>query len=157
MDYIHSLRPLIGHRKIILNCAGVLILRDHQILLQRRSDNGAWGLIGGLVEMNETYEQAAIREAKEETGLDIRLRSLLGIYPNHNMVWSNGDQAHVISAIFTADILKGEPRIDEESLELRFFPEDDIPQLVFEDHIEAVKTYRTGVRYPLLRENKLVR
>lgn len=153
MDYIHELRPLIGPRKIILNCAGVLILRDHQILLQRRSDNGAWGLIGGLVEMNETYEQAAIREAKEETGLDIRLQSFLGIYHNHNMVWSNGDQAHVISAYFTADIVRGEPRIDEESLELCFFPENEIPPLVHEDHIEAMKAWRAGVRYPLLGEN----
>ena len=153
MDYIHDLRPLIGSRKIILNCSGVLILRDHQILFQRRSDNGNWGLIGGLVEMNETYAEAAIREAKEETGLDIRLQSFLGIYHNHDMVWSNGDQAHVISAFFTAEIMKGEPRIDEESLELRFFPEDDIPLLVHEDHIEVMKASRAGIRYPLLQEN----
>lgn len=157
MDYIHDLRPLIGSRKIILNCAGVLILRDHQILFQRRSDNGSWGLVGGLVEMNETYAEAAVREAKEETGLDIRLQSFLGVYHNHNMVWSNGDQAHVICAFFTAEIVKGEPRIDEESLELRFFPENNIPPLLFEDHIEVMKAYRAGVRYPLLQENSFRR
>ena len=100
MDYIHDLRKIIGPRKIILNCAGALIIRDNKILFQRRTDNGKWGLIGGLLEMNETYEEAALREIREETGLEVRLDSFLGIFHNHNMVWSNGDAAHVISAIF---------------------------------------------------------
>ena len=56
MDYIHELRKITGPRKLILNCAGALIIRDDKILFQRRTDNGKWGLIGGLLEMNETYE-----------------------------------------------------------------------------------------------------
>ncbi len=155
MDYIHELRKVIGPRKIILNCAGALIVRDEKILLQRRTDNGKWGFIGGLVEMNETYEQAALREIREETGLEVRLESFLGIFHNHHMVWSNGDAAHVISAIFTASILKGEPRIDEESYELRFFGKDEMPALFAEDHIAAMKAYESGERYPLLHENPL--
>ena len=114
MDYIHDLRKMIGPRKIILNCAGSLIIREDKILFQRRTDNGKWGLIGGLLEMNETYEEAALREIREETGLEVQLDSFLGIFHNHNMVWSNGDAAHVVSAYFTAHIVKGEPRIDEE-------------------------------------------
>ena len=105
MDYIHELRKIIGPRKIMLNCAGALIIREGKILCQRRTDNGKWGLIGGLVEMNETYAEAAMREAREETGLEIRLDAFLGIFHNHNMVWSNGDTAHVISAYYTAMIL----------------------------------------------------
>ena len=155
MDYIHDLRKLIGPRKIILNCAGAVIVRDGKILFQRRTDNGRWGLIGGLLEMNETYEEAALREVREETGLEVRLDSFLGIYHNHNMVWSNGDAAHVISAYFTAGILSGEPRIDEESYELRFFGRDEIPELFAEDHIAVLKAYFEGTRYPLLLENKL--
>ena len=155
MDYIHGLRPLIGHRKIILNCAGALIIRDGRILFQRRTDNGKWGLIGGLLEMNETYEQAALREIREETGLEVRLDSFLGIFHNHDMVWSNGDSAHVLASMYTASIVSGEPRIDEESYELRFFAPDEIPELFAEDHIAALNAYFEGVRYPLLRENKL--
>ena len=153
MDYIHTLRPIIGHRKIILNAASVIIQRDGKVLLQRRSDNGEWGLIGGLLEINETYEEAALREVREETGLEVRLDSFLGIFHNHNMVWSSGDQAHVITAFFTASIISGDPRIDEESLELRFFGLEEMPPLFAEDHRETMKAYRTGVRYPLLREN----
>lgn len=154
MDYIHELRKFTGPRKLILNCAGALIIRDDKILFQRRTDNGKWGLIGGLLEMNETYEQAALREAYEETRLEIQLDSFLGIYHNHNMVWSNGDAAHVISAYFTASIISGEPRIDEESYELRFFGKDEIPALFAEDHIAALNAYFGGIRYPLLRENR---
>lgn len=153
MDYIHDLRKVIGPRKIILNAATVLIIKDDKILFQRRADNGKWGLIGGLVEMNETYEQAALREAREETGLKVKLDSFLGIFHNHNMVWSNGDAAHVISAMFTASIISGEPRIDEESYELRFLGIDEIPELFAEDHIASLKAYSQGVRYPLLCEN----
>ena len=155
MDYIHELRPLIGHRKIILNCAGTVIVRDGKILLQRRSDNGKWGLIGGLLEMNETYEEAAIREAREETGLEIRLDSFLGIFHNHHMVWSNGDKAHVISALYTASVVSGEMRIDEESYELKFFARENMPELFAEDHIAAMRAFDAGIRYPVPVENRL--
>ena len=154
MDYIHELRRIIGPRKLILNCAGALIIRDGKILLQRRTDNGQWGLIGGLLEMNETYEEAALREIREETGLQVRLDSFLGIFHNHNMVWSNGDAAHVISAMFTASIIRGEPRINEESSELRFFGRDEMPELFAEDHIACLDAYFRGVRYPLMQENR---
>lgn len=153
MDYIHDLRKVTGPRKLILNCAGAVIVRDGKILFQRRTDNGRWGLIGGLLEMNETYEQAALREIREETGLEVRLNHFLGIFHNHDMVWSNGDAAHVVSAMFTAEIVSGEPRIDEESYELRFFGKDEIPELCAEDHIAALDAYFRGIRYPLLQEN----
>ncbi len=155
MDYIHELRKLTGPRKLILNCAGALIIKDSKILFQRRTDNGKWGLIGGLLEMDETYEEAALREIREETGLEVRLDSFLGIYHNHNMVWSNGDVAHVISAYYTATIVSGEPRIDEESYELLFFGKEEIPGLFAEDHRAALEAYFKGVRYPLLRENRM--
>ena len=103
--------------------------------------------------MNETYTQAALREIREETGLEVELESFLGIFHNHNMVWSNGDAAHVISAMFTARIVNGEPRIDEESYELRFFGKEELPDVFAEDHIAALDAYFRGVRYPLLQEN----
>jgi len=152
-DYIHELRKIIGPRKIILNSAGTLVVRDGKILFQRRTDNGRWGLPGGLLEMNETYEQAAVRETREETGLEVKLDSFLGIFHNYNMVWSNGDAAHVLTAMYTAGIVSGEPRVDEESYELRFFGKDEIPELFAEDHAAALEAYFSGVRLPLMREN----
>ena len=153
MDYIQSLRREIGSRKIILNCAGVVIVRDGKILLQRRSDNGLWGLVGGLLELNETYAQAAVREAREETGCDVALTAFLGIYHNHDMVWSNGDRAPTIGAYYAAEIVRGTPRIDAESLELRFFEQSEIPPLFAEDHEAALAAFFGGVRWPLPQEN----
>ena len=75
------------------------------------------------------------------------------IFHNHHMVWNNGDAAHVLSAMYTASIVSGEPRVDEESYELRFFGKDELPELFAEDHIAAMEAYFRGVRYPLLQEN----
>jgi len=61
----------------------------------------------------------------------------------------------VIAAMFTASIVSGEPRIDEESYELRFFSKDEIPGLFAQDHIAALDAYFSGVRYPLMHENRL--
>ena len=73
MDYIHELRKLTGPRKLILNCGGVVIEKDGKVLFQRRADNGKWGLIGGQVERKENYARAAVRGAREETGLGGKL------------------------------------------------------------------------------------
>ncbi len=154
MDYIHSLRPLIGPRKILLNSAGAVIEREGKILLQRRSDNGGWGLPGGLLELDETYGEAALREIREETGLRCELVSFLGIFHNTDMIWANGDRAHTINAVFAARILEGEPRTDEESLELRFFSREELPELCFPDHRAALEAYYRGLRAPLPLENR---
>ena len=58
-----------------------MIIKDDKILFQRRTDNGKWGLVGGLVEMNETYEQAALREIREETGLEVTDLKYFGTQP----------------------------------------------------------------------------
>lgn len=155
MDYVHRIRQYLGPQPIILNTAGTLIFHHGKLLLQRRADNGKWGLIGGLLEFEETYEEAALREAKEETGLNVELASFLGIFHNHHMRWANGDEAHVIGAYYVAKIVSGELRVDEESLELRYFALDELPPLFAEDHIAAIEAYKRGISLPLPKENRL--
>ena len=156
-DYVKRIRKYLGSQKIILNSAGGVIEKEGKILLQRRSDNGKWGLIGGLLEVNETYLEAALREVREETGLIVEPTRFLGIFHNHDMVWANGDQAHVIGAFYAFRILEGEPRVDEESFELRFFGKEELPELFAEDHKEAVKAFFEGVNLPIPEENKYSR
>lgn len=153
-NYVKDIRKDLGSRKIILNAAGGVIVKDNKVLLQRRSDNNEWGLIGGLLELDETYLEAALREVKEETGLSVKPLYFLGIYHNHNMVWANGDKAHTIGAYYVFEIIDGNLRIDEESLELRFFGKDELPWLFAEDHRKAVEAYFSGVNFPIPNENK---
>jgi hypothetical protein len=56
--------------------------------------------------------------------------------------------------MFTASIVSGAPRIDEESYELRFFGKEEMPELFAEDHIASLDAYFRGIRYPLLQENR---
>ena len=152
--YVQRIRKYLGSQKIILNCAGGIVIKDGQILLQRRSDNNKWGLVGGLLELNESYLEAAIREIKEETGLDVKAISFLGIFHNYNMVWGNGDKAHTIGAYYIFEIIGGDLTIDKESNELKYFSLENLPHLFAEDHIAAIKAYKEGISSPILEENK---
>lgn len=154
--YVQTIRKYLGDQKIILNASGGIILKDNQILLQRRKDNNKWGFPGGLLELNETYLDAAIREIKEETGLNVKPIYFLGIYHNYDMEWQNKDKAHVISALYVFNIISGDLEMDFESNELKFFSIDAMPELFAEDHICALKAFKGGIHYPIPEENKRI-
>jgi 8-oxo-dGTP pyrophosphatase MutT (NUDIX family) len=72
MSYVRELRSLVGHRPLIIVGAGVLIFdKCDRLLLQLRKDNQQWGLIGGSMEIGESLEETAKREAFVETGLEL--------------------------------------------------------------------------------------
>ena len=130
------------------------VLLLHRVKKKNDLNHDKWIGIGGKFEEGESPEDCMLREAREETGLEVKLTGFLGIFHNHDMVWANGDAAHVISAMYTAEIVSGEPRIDEESFELRFFGKDEFPELFAEDHIAALEAWCGGVRLPLFTENE---
>ena len=69
---------------------GAIFNEKGEILLQRRADNGYWGLPGGKVDIGESVEQGAIREVLEETGLHVTIKRLIGVYsdPQHYSIMS---------------------------------------------------------------------
>ncbi len=131
MGYIKDLRALVGSRPIILVGTGVLLIKRNQVLLQRRKDNGLWGLPGGSLEPGESLEEAARREVLEETGLSIGQLSLFQVYSGKEQFYQypNGDQIYdVCIADLTRDF-QGELHAEaEEVLELRFFDLDHLPE-----------------------------
>ncbi len=111
---------------------GVFVLDQRGwILLEKRSDCGLWGLPGGRIEPGESVITAALREVKEETGFDVKISKLIGIYsdPEERIVTflDNGDIVHQIDVILEAQISSGEMKCSEESEEIRFFPPNSLP------------------------------
>ncbi|MGD1805096.1 NUDIX domain-containing protein [Dapis sp. BLCC M126] len=127
-----------------------VIVTDHQgwILLEKRSDCSVWGLPGGRIEPGETIQKSAIREVKEETGLNVEITRLLGVYSEAEgrivTFLDNGDVVHLVDIILEAKIISGELSCSVESEELSFFkptalPSDIVPPALapLQDFIEG--------------------
>ena len=106
------------------------IVSDDQgrIVLVKRKDNALWALPGGGMELGESIEQGAIREVKEETGLDVEVDGLVGVYtnPHHVMAYDDGEVRQQFSLCFTTKLLGGELQIDEESTDIAWASEGDL-------------------------------
>lgn len=109
-----------------------MIVRDAQggILLQRRSDNGLWGLPGGHLAPHETLLACAEREVLEETGWRVRVEGLLGVYSDPSFqdhVYPDGNRVQFVATVFEATALEFVGLPDAESLEVRFFAPAELP------------------------------
>ena len=114
-NYIRWLRSKLGHEKVILAFAGGCLFDEcGRVLLQKRGDSCMWGFPGGAIEIGETPEQAAIRELKEETGLDAEVQSLLGVYTDRDMLYLNGVQANRIGILYRLKEIAGSQGADQE-------------------------------------------
>jgi ADP-ribose pyrophosphatase YjhB (NUDIX family) len=92
MDYIKHLRSMVGQEKVIMVVAGAFVFdKENRLLLQKRTDNGQWGLPGGFMELEETVQDTTRREVFEETGLHLGKLELFGIYsgPDYDKTFSN--------------------------------------------------------------------
>jgi ADP-ribose pyrophosphatase YjhB (NUDIX family) len=106
----------------------VVVVNDaDQILLIRRTDNGNWAVPGGGIDLGESVTQAAIRETREETGIDCEITGIVGIYsdPRHVILYtSNGEARQEFSILLTATVVDGEPTPSDESSEVRWVPRE---------------------------------
>jgi ADP-ribose pyrophosphatase YjhB (NUDIX family) len=94
-----------------------------RILLIRRSDNDNWALPGGAVDIGESLAQAAVRETKEESGIDCEVTGLAGIYtdPGHVMLYtSNGEVRQEFSIVLTGRATGGQPTPSTETSDVRW-------------------------------------
>ena len=108
----------------------VVVVNDQdQILLIRRSDNDNWAVPGGAIDLGESMTQAAIRETKEESGIDCEITGLVGIYtdPKHVILYtSNGEARQEFSIVLTARPVRGEPTPSDETSEVRWVDRAEI-------------------------------
>jgi len=120
------------------------------VLIERKYPPHGWAVPGGFVDVGETLEAAAIREAKEETSLDVRLASLLGNYSDP----ARDARGHTVSAVYVAEA-SGQPLAADDARHLDVFDPTDAPLLVF-DHAQIIADYlafrQTGRPVPLRRD-----
>ncbi|MEU4821831.1 NUDIX domain-containing protein [Actinomadura sp. NPDC023710] len=93
------------------------------ILMIRRTDNDNWALPGGAIDLGESVTQAAIRETKEETGIDVEIAKLVGIYsdPKHVIHYtSNGEVRQEFTILLKGRVVGGDLRTSNESAEVRW-------------------------------------
>ncbi|HHW38348.1 MAG TPA: NUDIX domain-containing protein [Bacillales bacterium] len=123
--------------------AVIILNEENQVLLQKRADVGLWGIPSGHIEIGETVSEAAIREVKEETNLEIRIKKLIGVYSDPNsqvFAYPNGKVVHFITTCFLAEITGGELRCNsDESLEIKFFGQQNLPQDLLKMHPRWLK------------------
>ena len=135
-NYIQNIRSKIGHEKIILAFAGGCIFNDKgEVLLQRRGDTDKWGFPGGAIELGETPQMAAIRETKEETGLDVKVGRIIGVYTDLDITYPSGDQAQSIVIAYELIAVGGVLFCNhKETTELRYFSKENKPRLFTGSH-----------------------
>lgn len=121
-----------------------LIERDGALLLERRSDCGRWGLVGGRVEVEESLEDGLRREVREETGLTAVECSLFRVFddPTRIVRYPDGNVVRLLTFAYEARVEDfGTLRRSEESEELRFFRHEELAKL---DVIETARPIIEG-------------
>ncbi len=130
---------MVGTALLQVPTTGVIVFNTSgELLLVRNADDGAWGIPGGLIEPYEQPADAAVREAWEETGLQIELTGIVGVFGGLNCgtVYPNGDKISWVATIFSGRPIGGDPRPDgRETTEVRFIHRDALPAIPCRPHV----------------------
>ena len=118
------------------------------VLIERANPPYGWAIPGGFVDLGEIVEQAAVREAKEEVQLEVRLIALLGIYSDP----IRDSRGHTVTAVYVAEA-EGMPVAADDAKNCRLFRLDELPEALAFDHAQVLSDYKkyreTGQVAPL--------
>jgi mutator protein MutT len=140
--YLKKLREHVG-TELLLTCAVAAIIRNEagHVLFQRRSDDGLWSLPAGSLDPGETPAAGVVREVREETGLDVEVLGIIGVFGGaaFRHRYPNGDVTEYVTIVFECAVVGGALSCDdEETLELQYFPptgrppaQTDFPDALF--------------------------
>jgi 8-oxo-dGTP pyrophosphatase MutT (NUDIX family) len=130
--YLRRLREQVGHELLLLPGVAVLAWdEDGRLLLARERHSGLWQTLGGSVEPDESPQEAALREAREEAGVTVqidRVRTVVG-GSQFRMSYPNGDLVGYVSTVFDAHVVGGEPRADgDETTAVSWFTPQELTE-----------------------------
>lgn len=130
-DYVRRMRDAIGTELLLLpSVAMILRDEDERVLLVRDANHGQWALLGGGVDPGESPRDAAVREAREEVGVDVELGDVVTALggSEYEVEYANGDRTAYVTVVFDGRVAGGELVPDGvEVLEARWFAEADLP------------------------------
>ena len=109
------------------------------VLIERRNPPPGWALPGGFVDCGETVEEAAVREAEEETGLQVELVRQFHVYSDP----TRDDRGHTVSVVFLGRA-SGTPQAASDAAEAGVFAADSLPDQIAFDHAEILADYFGG-------------
>jgi 8-oxo-dGTP pyrophosphatase MutT (NUDIX family) len=133
--------------RIRFGCSVVIPDDQGRILLQKRTDGDWWSLPAGGMDPGETPTQTAIREVREETGLEVELVRFLGLYSNPELctVYPDGNRRQMVGASFLGRVIGGQLiQSNEETAELRWFGPDELPQNITHTSLARIRGYLAG-------------
>ncbi|MGP5558457.1 NUDIX hydrolase [Corynebacterium flavescens] len=159
-DFIIRLREKIGHDPLFLPGCVAVIVRDvpvgaplwevPSVLLVRRADTGAWTPVCGICEPGEDVGETAVREVKEEVGLDAQVEALLGVGAGEPVTYPNGDQCSFIETALRLSVADDAQASisDEENIELRWFSATQLPQEINPRHRMMIADGVAQMKHP---------
>ena len=135
-------------------CAVIFDESRQKVFLTQRTDNGLWCLPGGKMESGETIEECCQREVREETGLEVRTKRLIGIYSNRDQVviYRDGNQVQFVVMSFETEITGGKPGLSNETTAFGYFSLEEIESLAMHGrHQERVVDALKNAAIPILK------
>lgn len=119
------------------------------VLIRRKNPPHGWALPGGFIDYGESAEAAAVREAREETSLEVRLLGQLGVYSDP----ARDPRKHTLSVVFMAEA-SGEPQAADDAASLAAFALDELPEPLCFDHGQMLADYRRRLESGLLMPDR---
>lgn len=120
------------------------VIKDGKILLVQESTDKCWAMPGGWADVDNIPSEVAIRETKEESGFDVKPIKVIGVY-DANRLGGQLELFHAFKIIFLCDLIGGEAKISDETLDVKFFDLNNLPPLSLnrtnEKHIEEIKLH----------------
>ncbi|MFF4790768.1 NUDIX domain-containing protein [Streptomyces sp. NPDC001276] len=129
-DYFND--PAAPEANSIVPAVTAFVVNDAgDVLLERRSDNGRWGMPGGVQEVGENIAGTVVREVLEETGIHVDVVGLVGIFtdPEHVIAFADGEVRQEFSLCFRARPVGGEIKVSAESFAVRWVPRAELDSL----------------------------
>ena len=123
----------------ILAVDGLFIEKGKVLMVKRNIYPfiGFWVLPGGHVDYGERVEQAIIREMKEELGISVKIKKLIGVYSDPK----RDPRYHAVSVVYFCQRVKGKIKLDYEASEFKYFPLNSLPKKIGFDHRKIIKDF----------------